>query len=156
MNRSRETPQVSLRVLRIIIAAMVCGLLAFGAVAVFLVEGGTKRVDPGLANLLLPVIGMLAISELVAYFVVRGAILRKAVEPLPPHLPPPPGATPMGRLATVTLIGCAMAEGIGLFAIVTYLLTGNRLAWIAAAAALLTLAMQWPTQARLASFTPHS
>jgi hypothetical protein len=144
-----------MRVLRVIVAAMAGGMLSFLAIAVFLVEGGTMTLDPDLAKVLLPVIAFLAVGEVVAYLVLRSATIRKLNEPQPPHVAEHGAPTPMGSLATLTIIGCAMAEGVGLLAIVTYLLSGNHLAWIPVAAALLVLAMQWPTRDWLKHFSPR-
>ncbi|MCP4592873.1 MAG: hypothetical protein GY842_19225, partial [bacterium] len=49
-----------------------------------------------------------------------------------------------------TIIGAAMAEGFGIFGITVYALTDNAPVLIAPGVALLALALQFPTRAKLA------
>ncbi|MCP4544832.1 MAG: hypothetical protein GY835_00020 [bacterium] len=117
------TPDVQLR---IIIGAMIAALVLFGLTATFLVTSGTMTPQPDLAVLLLGALAALAVSELAAYIVLRQAFIknqqqawrnRSRDEELAPDLLTP--------FTTLTIIGTAMAEALGLFGVVIFLLTSH-------------------------------
>lgn len=142
MNQEAESRA---RALRIAILAMIGGLFAFLCVAVALVDGGMTKPDPKLTYTLLLVLAAVAIGDLVGYVVLRSVMTRGTQ---------PGDAKPnsVNRFVTLTIVGCAMAEGLGLLGTVTFLLTGNRLGLVAAVLGILLIAAQWPTQAKLAAY----
>ena len=64
-----------LQALRIIIAVMLVGMLAFGGVAVAIVQAGSIPQNEGLGSTLLLVLGLLALGEMPAYVVLRQATI---------------------------------------------------------------------------------
>lgn len=136
------------RALRIVVAAMIAGTLAFGMVALLI---GTQRPSaPGLARVLLITLGLLGIWELAAGVSVRRSIMAKARRSLE-ALPPGEVTTAqlMPAITTVTIVTCAMAEGFGLFGLVVFLLTGSTPALPAPLIALIVLTFQFPTRDRV-------
>ncbi len=88
-----------------------------------------------------------------AYVVVRAttmARLRRLVQESPPADDAAARALP--AMATLTLIGAAMAEGFGLFGGTVFLITAAREALLAPAIALVLLVLKIPTQDKLAAF----
>lgn len=153
-----QSPALNVKPLQIIALAMMFGMLSFMGVAWRLVEGGMMETTPDLANILLLVIAMLAVGEFGAYFVLRSVMRKRATAGAPPTVAnpnPPPGNT-QGTYAVITIIGCAMAEGVGLFGTVIYLVTGNKLGLVAAGVALVAILLQWPTEAKARQFLPAS
>lgn len=129
--------------LRIIVIAMVTGMLLFGAVALGL--GPLIPQDAALAKILLLALGGVGAAELIGFLalraVVTGAIRRKIATanrtPADSELFP--------GYATLTLVRSAMCEGFGLFAITVLLLTGNKAALLAAGLPLVLLVIGMPS-----------
>lgn len=146
-----STPPMNLRALRIVIVAMMGGILSFSVIAVVISPRMTKR--PELAGLLLLILGALVVVEMLVYFVIRRGTMAKLRQSLREA---PLDADSEGRMlpamATLTLIGAAMAEGIGLFGVVAFLITGQTAALAAPAIALLVLVLRIPTQEKLSAF----
>lgn len=147
-------PPASLRALQLIILAMMAGVLAVGVVAVAL--GSRITIQPELAPLLLAILALFGAAELPVYFVVRARVLaglRDSVEASRDTDTDTDAASRVfPAMATLTIIGGAMAEGFGLFGGVICLLTGNRAALAAPAIALVLLVLRVPTQDKLSAF----
>jgi len=129
---------------------MVVGMTAFAVVAVALDDRIADR--PDLAPLLLLVLALWAVGDLIAYLALRRSMMAKLRRLLDQ------GSGPSGLtqyLVSLWIIPAAMAEGLGLLAIVIFLLTGNALVLAAAAAALLILLGLFPTRDRVAQFLSH-
>jgi hypothetical protein len=143
--------QPTIKSLRIIVVTMIAGIVTFLAVALALAPLGE---DPQLASVLLLVLALFAFTELPAYFIIRMVMLGKLRQTLAekPDIDDP---TPlvMPAFTTLTITGCAMAEGIALFSIVIFLLSANPLALIAPILAILIIATRFPTEDKLAGWT---
>jgi hypothetical protein len=150
MNANEQIDE-ALRILRIIVAAMMMGVLALGVVAIFI--GQQAKPDAKLANILLVLLAVMAVWELIAYAVVRVSMLNRVRRRFAEN---PPGADPtpelIGTFQSLTTIGSALAEGLGLFGAVIMLITGAWAALAAPAVALIVLALQLPSRDKLARF----
>ena len=148
--------QSSFKTIRLIIAALALGMIAFGAMVVFMITGGVLSTDPALANILLLALLGLAFAEAAAYVVLRAVFLKRVREEWTGAVADEtsvPGV--LGAFVTLSLIGAAMAEGIGLFGTVILMLTGAWLAIIAPAAALIVIAFLFPTHGKFTSFASN-
>ena len=54
----------ALQTLRIIVAAMMLGIVSFGAITVFLITGGATTTDAGLGSVMLPILEKKGISPI--------------------------------------------------------------------------------------------
>ena len=101
--------------LKVIILAMAGGMVAFAVVAAVVANGESFKPDEKAGPLLLGVLGLLAAGESVAYVVLRHVVLAK----LKAQEHGGSSADPASRIgegfSTLTIIGGAMAEGLGLF-----------------------------------------
>lgn len=144
--------RVSLGVLKLVVAAMTLGVIAFAVAVVFLGPRLNIRRDPNLAPVLLTALAGLAVLELLAFLVARAGTTRRLRASLSPEddderiLEKTRPA-----FATLTIIGAAMAEGLGLFSVVIYLLTNEATALVATAVSLSLLIKQFPSESRLYS-----
>ena len=143
-----------LRILKIIIAAMAGGLFAFTAMAVALVASGSTEAREELSVILLIALGSLALCEAIGYVVLRQGIIGKTRSFLRTHPDYDNPAVAIGNaFATLTIVAGAMLEGLGLFGAVIVLVTGEQLALIASALAiLLLLAFVLPNEEKARSF----
>lgn len=144
----QKTP--TLQVLTIIILAMVMGLVTFSAVS--LAIGGVSN-DPDMARLLLLAAVALGVGEIVMYAVVRASTLAKARREYAERGSDDDLETfVMPSLATLTIVGAAMAEGWGLFGVVIHLVTGEKIALAMPVIALVLLVLRIPTRDRQSHF----
>lgn len=138
-----------LRNARLIVLALALGILIASGVVVFLRLSNDTAMNPEIGKLLLVVIGGLALSNAVVYFLLRKSFVARAheaqaeaLELLKQDAVPP-------QLFTLTIIGSALAEGVGLLGVVAVLLGAP---WFALAAPLVAVALilaQLPTRAKL-------
>ncbi len=141
-----------LRPLRIVIVALAAGLLVLAVVAVVAVLSEAMPIDESLGPILLMVLGLVAFAEAVGYVIIRQGIVRKTragLENCSTEIEQT--ATLANAFASLTIIGGAMLEGLGLFGAVIVLLTGQLVVLIAPALAiifLLTLAFPTGKKAR--------
>ncbi len=143
-------PQASsLRVTRIILLALVLGIATFSGLVVFLRRSSERELDPAVGQLLLVTLGVLAVAELPVYFLLRKQFLARAqamkgeaLELLLQDLTPP-------ALFSLTIIGAAMAEGLGLLGVLAVLLGAPLYALAATFLAVLLILAQFPTRERL-------
>jgi hypothetical protein len=144
-----DTLDQALQRLRIVLVGLMGGLGAFGAVA--LVLGPlSKEPDPALAPLLLGGLGLLCVGDAIAYRVLRGqtvqrlrarsAELRASADPSEQVLP---------EYQKLFIVRGGLTEGPGFFSLIVYLLTGNPLALVVTAGALLLLLSQMPSRERV-------
>lgn len=151
MNGQTDTDK-ALASAKLIVGSLAMGLLTFMAV-LFFVIGPQTPADPKLPNILLIVLVVLGLSEFPAYFVLRSGLLsrlRRAFAQEPPRGDPTARVWP--SFFTLTLIGCGLAEGWGLFGAIAYMLSGNQWALLAPLLAVLLLALQFPTRDKLSTF----
>jgi F0F1-type ATP synthase membrane subunit c/vacuolar-type H+-ATPase subunit K len=146
-----QTHQKRLLTLRIIVAAMAGSLLVFGAIAVVLGPISDDASDPQQGQVFLLVLIFFAVSEVVAYAVVRRvhvgrlqANYQQADDSALPEV--------WQGFMVLTIIGCAMAEGIGLFGLVIVMLEGVGPALAVAFVAWLALLVQFPRSGQFEAF----
>lgn len=144
--------------LRIIIPAMIVGVIGFAVVAGAL--GGSMVSAAEQAQMFLVILACMAVMEVIGYSVVRMVHLaqtRREIESARIDAGPgdPSSAAQLVAASsyfTLTLIAAAMAEGIGLFGTVVFLITGAKPALAALGLALVVLVLQIPTRGKLADF----
>ena len=129
--------------------ALVLGIATFSGVVVFLRLRSERELDPAVGQLLLVTLGVLAVAELPVYFLLRKQFLARAqamkaegLELLLQDLTPP-------ALFSLTIIGAAMAEGLGLLGVLAVLLGAPLYALAAPVLAVLLILAQFPTRERL-------
>lgn len=148
--------QQNIKVGRIIVIAMMGGLIAFGVVVAVLTRMNVIASGDIDANLMLGVLGVLALSEIVAYTILRKTMLTQAKSKLQGRSAADPPLDETAQILNVlTIIGAAMCEGIGLFGLVIVLITGNYAAAAFPLVALVLLALQIPSEHRLRSLANH-
>jgi F0F1-type ATP synthase membrane subunit c/vacuolar-type H+-ATPase subunit K len=130
----------------VIVLALAGGTVMLSVVlAVLRASAGPDSEAAGMLTLLVP---CLAVANVTVYFVLRRALLAKAREQREAartalragNLPP--------ELFRLTLIGCALAESVGLFGAVVYFLGGSMLLLLAPALAVIAILAQWPGSER--------
>lgn len=126
---------------------MVVGLIAFAIVAVAVEEQIADQTD--LTPVLLLVLALWVLGDLIAYLILR-RFMTPGIRRLLDEGGESSGLTE--RLKVLWIISAAMAEGVGLLAIVIFLLTGNAIVLAAAAVAMLILLSLFPTRDRVAQF----
>jgi hypothetical protein len=132
---------------------MAGGLLVFGCVATVVRASGFVWPAEGMGTVLLLILAMLAVGETVAYGVVRQATMRNAQRSYETcSTDTERSALILNSFATVVIIGCAMIEGLGLFGVVIYLVSGKGLGLLAGALAVILLAASFPTAHKFHSF----
>ena len=139
---------LSVSSLRVIIIAMMVGIAIFGGVAIMI--GASAAADPGLRRLLPIAPVVLVILELPAYFVVRATIIASNRRQHPKPLTREEATRVFAPVVlTIWMIAAAMAEGVAFFALVAFLLTGVWWTLALPAAALIVLALLFPSAMRL-------
>ena len=136
--------------LRIIAFALAAGVTLFLIVAAFVAPVG----GPGMERqrgLFVSVSFILAVAHVVGYVLVRRSILSRAA-----MLPDPRESSAqtawLQSYQGLTLIGCALAEGAALVAIVFYLLTAEPMLTVVPVLGILAIALQFPSADRFESF----
>ncbi|MBN2447072.1 MAG: hypothetical protein JXO22_10115 [Phycisphaerae bacterium] len=143
-----QQQSISVSSLRLVIIAMMVGIVVLGAVVLAIGKGSAA--DPALKKLLPFAPLVLAVLELGAYFVLRSVTIASARRQNPQPLAPQDAKrafTP--AVLTIWLASAAMIEGVALFSLVAFLLTG--VLWLLAlpAAALILLALRFPSELKL-------
>lgn len=142
-----------LRGLRIIIAAMLGGMLAFGGVAVAIVRAGSIPQNEGLGSTLLLILGLLPLGEMPAYVVLRQATIARLRRSCAESSSDVERTTSLlNGFATLTIIAGAMVEGLALFGIVIYMVSGKTLALLAPGVAIILLATIFPSVEKARQF----
>jgi hypothetical protein len=133
----------ALATLRVIVGAMALGLIGFGVLAWFVapVEEGNAH----LTKLLFAILVATVVGEIAAWTVIQRVLLRQARARLATADSDQQSAILRQYVMTTGIIPAAMAEGIGLFALVIYMLDRFWLALVPAGAAVLALLMLIPT-----------
>ncbi len=138
---------------RLILTAMLLGIVTLGVVAVVWVHTGRATLQPQLGRLLFPALALAAVPVVVAYLLLRGGVLGRLRHEAA-HTPERVTVEVVGvRLLPVTIVGGALAEGLSLFGVVVYLLTGHVPALAAPAAGIVALLFLMPSAARIGRLT---
>lgn len=112
--------------LNILFYAMIAGVILFALVAAYLVTSGQFQTNESLGELMIPIAGVLAASNIFISDMLFKNQMKRIHESQPLY----------SRQSTYRggfILKMALLEGAALFAIVTYLLTGSSIAMIAAA-----------------------
>lgn len=156
MDAQEPTLDQTLLTLRVIIGALAAGVVAFGAVSIFIVTTG-PRGDNSLAPILLGTLAAIALGLATAYPLlarVKMAQLQRR------HGADSFEGGPSGEIApailreyaVLTILRGAFIEGPTLFALVIYFVTASPWALAAAALGLFLLLSMIPTRERLLAF----
>jgi hypothetical protein len=125
----------TLLVLRLVLLAMGAGIIAFAGIAIFLVTGGHVTTRPDVASLLLPGLGLVAATALVAYVLVRRALLATLRRlPQTPQTQDAVRRRLVSGFMLLTIAGGAMAEAPSLVGAIIFMQSGH---WAALLAPLL-------------------
>lgn len=146
--------QTPIKTGQVLVGALIMGMVSFSAVAMFMGGKLGNSVDPSLGDMLLIVMGILAVVEFCAYHALMRPLMIKSIRSQSLAVDPSTRAAFLGqRFLTLTIVAAAMAEGVGLLGAVTTLLTGRIEALIAPAVATVALLLTLPTDGKLAAFT---
>ena len=127
--------------LRIILALMMLGIIAFTAMSqVFPIKA-----DASSEKTMSIVTGIMALAGLSGYFVMRMILLSSARSKLDRDDPESAKDLSLQTYFTIALLGSAMAEGVGILGIVSAMITGQQMLLIVPVAAILAIAPQFPT-----------
>lgn len=132
--------------LRQLTIGMIVGLLAFGGFVLWNASGNPPAPGPGVEVFWL-VIGVLAVSEFAGYMILRMTMIGSAQRQFQAQAAGGDSSQP-GLYFTLTLIGVALAEGMGLFAAVLVLTTGDTRFLLITAASLAAIIAIFPTENR--------
>ncbi len=151
MVSGRSQVRLSLSRLRIVIGAMIFGVVSFAAVVLFV--GRMMTHDPSLGWIFCGVLGVLGVTELTVYPLVRAAFV-KAAKSRYEQSGGGEAATEqvVQSLASLLSVRAAMAEGFGLTGLVFVLVTGVTLLWLAPIISLVFLITSMPTEEKVSSF----
>lgn len=139
--------QRDIAVLRILITVFAFGLVATAVVFFFLGDRAKIEADELLTTTFRGVLFAMGLLSLPAYFVVRSGVLRNVRRAALEDRPTQDRVRIIfGHLRGLRILGAAFAEGFGLFGNVIYLITGDALALIAPAIALVVLFRLMPSE----------
>jgi hypothetical protein len=147
----------AVRVLRIIVAALVMGLVTFIAVAAGLVASGSAVENPEAALPLLVALAGFALAGVPAYVVARLTILKKLRRGVAEGATAAISTDELTRSFTaLTIVGCAVAEGASLFAIVILLVTGIWWVLVVPALGIALIVLQAPSRDKFHQFASRA
>ena len=141
-------PSIPLRALQIVVVAILGGLVAFTAVALALDLRGDEG-DPRLGRTFLFLVAGIGLASLPAYLALRGAVLRRVRGDAEEALAQLRAGLVPARLSTLTIVGAALTEGVGLLAVVGYFVTGHLPVVVASGVCAVLLLFQIPGRGRL-------
>jgi len=151
MDRGLQSPEAMVRTLRIIVFAMIVGVLAVTAVAGGFAPLGAA--DEELKSILILVVVTMGVSGGLAYTLVRRQLLARACRQASEGSER--GDTQdlaMQAYRTLVILGSAMAEGVGSLGAVAVLVTGFWPLAVVPLAAVILLAMNMPSRDGFAVF----
>ncbi len=138
--------------MRLIVAAMMMGLLTFSVIA--LVVGSRITPNPNITKLLLGVLALMSTMEFLGFFVLRKAMIASLRGQITADIPVEEAeARLLPSWNTLILIRSAMMEGIGLFGAVIALITGLKVVLLVPAIILSLFVLGFPSQDKLSAFT---
>jgi len=138
-------------VLKIIVLCLALGVMAFGVIG--LTVARPVQGDGGSGKLLLVVLGVLSLSAIPAYRLIRVNLKRGLINNLSRLKDEEQQWQAIAAgFATLTIIGGALTEAIGLFGGIVVLAVGEPWAMIAVGASFVLLMMQIPSERRFENF----
>lgn len=149
----QQTP--SLKITQVLVAALIVGMVVATGTFVALKMTGSLKASPSPVPVetFMMALGALAIVDTIALLVVPGMMIKKGAERYRAAATDADRETVLlTTLQTVTIIKCAMVEGVGLFGAVIFLVTGAWPALIAPALATLVLLAFFPTAGKAQAF----
>ena len=143
-----------LRPLKTTMVALAAGMLVLALAAAVAVLSEAMPIDESLGPILLMVLGLVAFGEAVGYIMIRQGVVRKTrtgLESCSAEIEQT--AALANGFASLTIIGAAMLEGLGLFGAVIVLLTGQLAVLLAPALAIVfLLTLAFPTEKKAREF----
>lgn len=137
-----STPQQALALTRIIVGALIVGLLAFGTVIALMADGSGRGEYPQLdPNLLLVVAVVLTVVTTIGTAFVRPTA--------PSETTPAEIRRFLSSFVTTKVICSALVEGPGLFWIVLAFLSGDRMFLLGGAFAIILLLRELPSETQI-------
>lgn len=149
MDPSDETAiDATLLRLRVVVGALITGVLVFSAIVVFLLHGRKLDTTDGFDGIFFLILPAFALTCVVGY-----SIFRKAQDR---QLDRAGRGAPLERLLRVyttrTIVGAAMAESVALLSGIAYLLTGSDWMILGIVAALVVMTGFLPKAERIRDF----
>lgn len=152
-------PANVLRVCQMMMAAMIVGIVIFAVVAVTMGLDGKMQAQQGQSSYLYPVLIAFAAGGIFASLIIHPIMLkqaRQAVQAVPIESPENEATGIALRYwQTNTIISAAIAESLGFFAIVVYMISGSKPVLLMAGLSLALLVMRFPLRSRLDSFVSN-
>ncbi|UCE59227.1 MAG: hypothetical protein JSU63_17505 [Phycisphaerales bacterium] len=128
-------------------------MLGFAIVSVALVESGFHTTDDKSGSIMLVLLGVLVVLETLAYFLIRRSMIGELRQTLQEDTGEMDRTAKLaGGFNSLTLLGAPMPEGVGLYSVLVYLMSGSVVGLAAAGVALLLVLMHWPTENKARSF----
>ncbi len=151
MVSGRSQMNMSLPQLRVVIGAMVFGIVSFGVVVFFV--GRTMTHQPSLSWVFSGVLGLLGATELAVYPLVRAGLVKAAKSRYEESGGGEAATGPVVQaFLSLSMIRAAMAEGFGLAGLVFLLVTGFTPLWLAPIISILFLIVSMPSQGSVDDF----
>ena len=151
MNPPALSTDAVLAQLRLIVFAMIGGLVTFSGVAFFVVTSGFET-DPKAVSWLYPALGAVMLIAIIGGSIVRRVMVGKILRGEGVSR----GASRAERMAAVlptyrtwTVASAALAEAPAIFGIVAYLVSGNPIGLLVTALGIIRLVMMLPSEAAL-------
>jgi len=147
---SNTSIEKNLKVLRIIVAGMMGGIVIF--LLVVLVIGRHMQKQSDLLTVMLPILLVFMVGAIFVPMVLRRKFIEGAQRMIQNGSDDDPAGHVFGIFNGYILISCAMAEGFGLFAVVIFLLTRSLPVLIIVAVSLILLILRFPTRSMVDQF----
>ncbi|HSW44221.1 MAG TPA: hypothetical protein VLM89_01465 [Phycisphaerae bacterium] len=150
---SAPTPaEKNLMVMRLVVGAILAGLLAFWCVVLFISGRFPER--PELEKPMAAALILVAVVATVLPMIIYRPMVNKARQALAQAgESADPAAIAAPHLFLYTLVSAGLGEALGFFAAIVHLLTGYPSAWLMALLAVVLIARRFPTARTLDDFT---
>jgi len=145
METPSHGPTGTIGTLKILVGALLMGLITATGVMFMLVQQGIHQPQPGLESLLL-VLAILWPVTAGASLLIKGAMVKQARTRWEAEGGSGDDNALFPHFMSMTIVRAALLEGPGLFGAVTYLMTGKPLALIAPALSIAALGLMFPTE----------
>ncbi len=145
-NSPGPSVEQAVRSAQVVVGALVAGLIMFGVVVEAVLRAGAAQ--PGLGDVLLPVLGVLYLGAGGASVALPRIMLSRAMVQVGGLGPDEAARALAPAYLTSCILRGALLEGPGLFGLVIVMLTGNPLAYVAPALSVLMLVGTFPGRGR--------